>query len=145
LSRFQPVMLSILRIVAAFVFLGHGVQKAFGLFGGLPPTLPANTLLLLKTAGWIETVGGLCLVLGLFTAPVAFILAGEMAVAYFIGHVARLGNMLVPMANGGEPAVLYCFVYLYLATAGGGPLSLDNVLRPSKPVSPPTEDAPQTL
>lgn len=145
MSRFQPVVLSILRIVAAFVFLGHGVQKAFGLFGGIPPNVPPNVLLLLKTAGWIETFGGLCLVLGLFTSPVAFILAGEMAVAYFIGHVARLGNALVPMANGGEPAVLYCFIYLYLATAGGGAWSLDNVLRPDKqPSAPEEENPPQT-
>ena len=100
---------------------------------------------MLKTAGWIETVGGVCLILGLFTRPVAFILAGEMAVAYFIGHVARLGNMLVPMVNGGEPAVLYCFIYLYLATAGGGLLSMDNVLHPPKHDLPLAEDAPQAL
>ncbi len=134
LSRFQPRVLSILRIIAAFVFLAHGLQKAVGVFGGLPPQLPANLLLMLKTAGWIETVGSVFMILGLFTSPVAFILSGEMAAAYFIGHVARNGNMLVPMVNGGEPAVLYCFLYLYLATSGGGAWSMDRVLGRDKPV-----------
>ena len=134
MSRFQPQVLSILRIIAAFVFLAHGLQKAVGIFGGLPPQLPANLLLMLKTAGWIETVGSVFIILGLFTSPVAFILSGEMAFAYFIGHVIRSGNMLVPMMNGGEPAVLYCFIYLYLATSGGGAWSLDRALGRDKPV-----------
>jgi putative oxidoreductase len=133
LSRFRPQALSLLRIVAAFVFLAHGLQKAVGIFGGLPPQLPANLLLMLKTAGWIETVGSVFIILGLFTSPVAFILSGEMAVAYFVGHVVRNGNMLVPMANGGEPAVLYCFIYLYLATSGGGAWSMDRALGRDKP------------
>jgi putative oxidoreductase len=128
LSRFQPLVLSILRIVAAFVFLQHGLQKAVGLFGGLPPNLPGNLAMMLKTAGWIETIGGTCILLGLFTAPVAFVLSGEMAIAYFLGHVSRNGQPLLPMVNGGEPAVLYCFIYLYLATAGGGEWSLDRML-----------------
>ncbi len=143
MSRFQPYVLSILRIVAAFVFLAHGLQKSVGLFGGLPATLPANILMMLKTAGWIETLGSVCLLLGLFTSPVAFIVSGEMAVAYFIGHVARGGNLLVPMLNMGEPAVLYCFIYLYLATAGGGAWSMDNLLRSGKSAVPPAEDLPQ--
>lgn len=142
MSRFQPYVLSILRIAAAFVFLAHGLQKSVGLFGGLPPNLPPNILMMLKTAGWIETIGSVFLLLGLFTSPVAFILSGEMAVAYFIGHVARGGNMLVPMLNMGEPAVLYCFIYLYLATAGGGALGMDNLLRRSKAELPPAESAP---
>src|SRR5450631_3519246 len=128
LSRFQPQVLSILRMVAGLVFVAHGIQKAFGLFGGLPPTLPGNVALMLKTAGWIESVGGVLILVGLFTSPGAVILSGEVAAAYFIGHVIRNGNMLVPMVNGGEPAVLYCFIFLYLATAGGGAWSLDWVL-----------------
>jgi putative oxidoreductase len=133
LSRFRPQALSLLRIIAAFVFLAHGLQKAVGIFGGLPPQLPANLLLMLKSAGWIETIGSVFIILGLFTSPVAFILSGEMAVAYFVGHVVRNGNMLVPMANGGEPAVLYCFIYLYLATSGGGAWSMDRALGRDKP------------
>jgi putative oxidoreductase len=128
LSRFQPRVLSLLRIIAAIVFLPHGLQKALGLFGGLPATLPPNIAIMLKTAGWIETIGGTLLLLGLMTVPVAFILCGEMAFAFFIGHVAQRGNLLVPMANGGEPAVLYCFIFLYLATSGGGPWSMDRAL-----------------
>jgi putative oxidoreductase len=136
LSRFRPQVLSILRMVAALVFVAHGIQKAFGLFGGLPPNLPGNVALMLKTAGWIESVGGVFMLLGLFTSPVAFILSGEMAVAYFLGHVMRSGNLLVPMVNGGEPAVLYCFIFLYLATSGGGAWSLDWALGRDKPVAP---------
>ena len=144
LSRFQPQALSILRIIAAIVFLPHGLQKALGLFGGLPATLPHNLLLMLKTAGWIETIGGTLMLLGLFTAPVAFILCGEMASAFFIGHVAQRGNLLVPMLNGGEPAVLYCFIFLLLWTSGGGPWSMDRALGRDKAASdsPALESAP---
>lgn len=134
MSRFRPQALSILRIIAAYVFLAHGLQKSVGLFGGLPPHLPGNLLLMLKTAGWIETIGGVLLLLGLFTSPVAFLLSGEMAAAYFIGHVFQNGLMLVPMRNGGESAVLYCFIYLYLATSGGGAWSLDRALGRGKSV-----------
>ncbi len=105
-----------------------------GLFGGLPPTLPGNILLMLKTAGWIETIGGVLLLLGLFTSPVAFLLSGEMAAAYFIGHVFQNGLMFIPMKNGGETAVLFCFTYLYLATAGGGAWSLDRAFGRDKAV-----------
>ena len=83
---------------------------------------------LIWTAGFLEVVGGLLLVLGLFTRPVAFLLCGEMAVAYFRQHAPR---GFWPIINGGELAVLYCFVFLYLALAGPGPVSLDRVLRPS--------------
>lgn len=131
LTRFQPYALSLLRIIAAYIFLLHGTQKIFGWFGGLPPTLPHNVVLMLKTAGSIETIGGTLILLGLFTAPVAFILSGEMAFAYFIGHASR-GPALLPAVNGGEPAVLYCFIYLFLATAGGGAWSLDRWLRKTK-------------
>jgi putative oxidoreductase len=126
-TKFQPQVLSILRIISAFVFALHGWQKAFGWFGGLPPNLPANVHTLLITAGWIETIGGVFLLLGLFTSPVAFIMSGEMAAAYFIGHVARAGSIL-PIVNMGDPAVLLCFIFLFLMTAGGGAWSLDRVL-----------------
>ena len=89
---------------------------------------------MLKTAGWIETIGGVLLLLGLFTSPVAFILSGEMAAAYFIGHVFQNGLMLIPMRNGGEAAALYCFIYLYLATSGGGAWSLDRAFGREKTV-----------
>ena len=122
-AQWSPRLLSVLRIVAAFLFIEHGLQKFFGfpapLPGGGPPlsTLPG-------AGGIFEFVGGLLLLFGLFTRPVAFILAGEMAVAYFTVH-ARRGFW--PLLNGGELAVLYCFVFLYLAAAGGGPWSVDRV------------------
>jgi putative oxidoreductase len=141
LSRLQPQLLSVLRIIAAYVFLPHGIQKAFGLFGGLPAKLPENTLTMLKAAGWIETIGGTLLLLGLFTSAAAFILCGEMAAAFFIGHVARLGNMLVPMLNGGETAVLYCFIFLFLASAGGGAWSMDRAMGRDA-AEPPREEPP---
>ncbi len=141
-SKLQPKLLSILRIIAAYVFLPHGIQKAFGLFEGLPAKLPENTLTMLKAAGWIETIGGTLLLLGLFTSTVAFILCGEMAAAFFVGHVARLGNMLVPMLNGGETAVLYCFIFLYLVSAGGGAWSMDRAMGRDKGTEPPREEPP---
>src|SRR6202140_2775206 len=136
LSRFRPYTLSLLRIVAGYLFLLHGWQKAFGGFGGLPPGLPPNVLLMLRTAGWIETVGGVFILLGLFTVPVSFILCGEMAVSYFVGHASR-GPALLPLLNEGEPAVLFCFIYLFLATAGGGAWSLDRWLRKKRRVNGP--------
>lgn len=132
-SGFRSQALSILRIVAGYLFLLHGWQKAFGWFGGLPPDLPGNVVTMLKTAGWIETVGGVFILLGLFTAPVAFVLCGEMAAAYFTGHVARNGSLFLPLVNEGEPAVLFCFIYLLLATSGGGAWSLDRMLGRDKP------------
>ena len=134
LSRFRPYALSLLRMVAAYLFLLHGWQKAFGWFGGLPPSLPPNVLMMLRTAGWIETAGGVFILVGLFTAPVSFILSGEMAVAYFVGHASR-GPVLLPLLNDGEPAVLFCFIYLFLATAGGGAWSLDRWLRKKRETS----------
>ncbi|WP_448664558.1 DoxX family protein [Sphingomonas sp. CJ20] len=112
-------LLSVLRIVAALSFLQHGTSKFFGLppFPMAPPLPP-----LLLGAGAIELVGGALLLLGLFTRPVAFIASGMCAVAYFLMHA---GKGFFPASNGGEPAMLFCFVFLYIAAAGAGPWSLD--------------------
>ena len=118
--------LSLLRVVAAFLFALHGAQKLFGAFGGMGGHGAAPAGSLLWVAGVLEVSGGILLFVGLFTRPVAFLLSGEMAVAFFRQHVP---HGFWPIQNGGEPAVLYCFLFLYLAAAGGGPLSLDAVLR----------------
>ena len=110
-----------LRIVAGYLFMLHGLQKLFGVLGGQQMELVS----LLGLAALIETVGGALIALGLFTRPAAFVASGEMAAAYFLGHVARQGQFLFPVANQGEPAVLYCFLFLYLASAGPGAWSLD--------------------
>ena len=115
-------LLSILRIVAALLFMAHGTQKLFAWPVGEPQsTVPLFSLMGL--AGLLETFGGLLLALGLFTRPVAFVLAGEMAVAYFMAHAPR---GFWPILNGGELPVLFCFLFLYLAAAGGGSWSLDD-------------------
>ena len=114
-----PRVLSILRIVAALIFFEHGSQKLLG----FPPTdNPPAFLSLSWIAGALELVGGALLALGLFTRPVAFVLSGEMAVAYWLAHAPR---SFFPVLNGGDAAILYCFVFLYFAFAGGGPWSLD--------------------
>ena len=103
----------------------HGVQKLFGVLGGEP----VEVVSLLGAAALIEVLGGAFIVLGFLTRVVAFIASGEMAVAYFAGHVAREGALLFPVANGGEPAVLYCFLFLFLAAKGPGAWSLDALVR----------------
>jgi putative oxidoreductase len=114
-------LLSILRIVAAFLFIAHGTQKLFG-WPADEPQQRVELLSLFGLAGVLETFGGLLLLLGLFTRPVALLLAGEMAVAYFMAHAPR---GFWPLLNRGEVPVLFCFLFLYLAAAGGGPWSLD--------------------
>jgi putative oxidoreductase len=117
--------LSLLRIVAAALYIEHGTQKYFGF--PIPfPMGQVHPFSLFGFAGALEMIGGALLLLGLFARPVAFLLSGEMAVAYFMAH---LPQGLFPIANGGEAAILYCFVFLLLAAAGPGPLSLDNLLR----------------
>jgi putative oxidoreductase len=117
-----PRMRAVLRIVAALIFLEHGTQKLFGFPG--PPmggNLPAM-FSLLWFAAVLELVGGLLLMLGLFTRPVAFILAGEMAFAYWMSHAPR---SFFPALNGGDAAILYCFVFLYFVAAGPGAWAID--------------------
>jgi putative oxidoreductase len=122
-----PRVLSILRIVAALIFMEHGTQK---LLGFPPSDRPSPELFsLIGLAGLLELVGGALLVLGLFTRPVAFILSGEMAVAYWMAHAPR---SFFPVVNDGDAAILYCFVFLYLAVAGGGAWSLDNLRERSR-------------
>ncbi len=118
-----PYARSLLRLIAGFTFWCHGLQKSLGLFGGQK----AKMFTMPWTAGLIETVGGLLIILGLFTMPAAFILSGEMAVGYWTAHFPRGGFW--PIVNRGELAVLYCFIFLYLFIAGPGPLSLDHIFR----------------
>jgi putative oxidoreductase len=121
------IMLSILRIVAGLLFLEHGTSKILGF---PPPTMhaaaahtPPHYMQMLSAAsGPIELIGGVLITLGLLTRPVAFILSGEMAVAYFTAHYPR---SFYPLLNQGEPAVLYCFIFLYFVFAGGGNVSAD--------------------
>ena len=116
-ATWSPRLLSVMRIVVALVFFSHGISKFFGL-----PPFPMPMTPLLNVAGIIEVVGGALLIVGLFTRPVAFLLSGMSAAAYFLAHAPQ-GPF--PIANGGEAAVLYCFVFLYLAAAGGGAWSVD--------------------
>lgn len=111
-----------MRIVIGFLFLLHGLEKLFGMFGREPVELISR----LGAAGLLEAVGGALILLGLFTRPVAFILSGEMAFAYFTAHLPR---GLVPLMNGGERAVFYSWVFLFFAANGAGVFSLDRLLR----------------
>jgi len=127
-EAWAPRLRSVLRVVAGFLFVAHGTQKLFGV-PAAEPRDPIELLSLIGVAGVLETLGGLLLLLGLFTRPVAFLLAGEMAVAYFLGH---LPQGFWPILNRGELAALYCFLFLYFAAAGGGPWSLDALRRGSR-------------
>jgi len=123
LTRFAPQVLSVLRIVAALLILQFGMAKLFGfpyveMFQGI------QLFSLYGLAGTIELVGGALLLIGLFTRPAAFILSGEMAAAYFIGHFPK---GFIPLLNGGNEALIYCFVFLYFFFAGPGPWSVDAV------------------
>lgn len=122
-TTWTPRALALLRIVTGYLFLQHGGAKLLGfphvaVFDGL------HVMSLVGFAGILELAGGTLVLVGLFTRPVAFILSGEMAFAYFMAHASR-GSPLVPMLNHGELAVLYCFVFLFLAAAGAGSWSLD--------------------
>ena len=115
-----PRLLSLLRIVAGFIFMLHGAQKLLGFPAPFPMPLPAFSLFWF--AGVLELLGGALILIGLLTRPVAFVLSGEMAFAYFMGHAPK---SFWPVLNGGDAAILYCFVFLYLAAAGTGPWSVD--------------------
>lgn len=123
IAEWAPRMLSVLRIVAALLLLEHGTQKLFGFptpnpaAGGMPAPFT-----LIWYAALLEFAGGLLLLFGVFTRPVAFVLSGEMAFAYWIAHAPRSP---FPALNGGDAAILYCFVFLYLFAAGGGAWSVD--------------------
>jgi len=116
----RPYVLSLLRILVALLFVAHGTQKLFGFPAAGPSLTP-----LLTVQAIIELVGGILLVLGIYTRAVAFILSGDMAVAYFMAHFPR---SFFPSANGGDAAVLFCFVFFYLIFAGGGAWSVDRAL-----------------
>jgi putative oxidoreductase len=137
-AKWAPRLLSLLRIVAGFLLLQHGIQKVFGLLVPTPqPGAPSShgtfsMLSLMGVAGILELVGGLLILLGLFTRPVAFILSGLLAVAYFMSHAP---GGFWPILNRGELAALYSFVFLYLSAAGGGEWSLDRLLRRDAPSS----------
>jgi putative oxidoreductase len=119
LDKRRPYILSIMRIVVALSFMQHGLQKYFSFPSAGPHMRP-----LLYVQGVIEIVGGILLLVGVYTRVVAFILAGDMAAAYFIAHFPR---SFFPAVNGGDAAVLYCFAFFYIVFAGGGPWSLDHV------------------
>ncbi len=126
LSRFQPTALSLFRFITGLLLFQYGIAKIFKF-----PVLPyfANIPPLIQTAGWIELILGGLLLIGLFTRLAAFVLAGEMAFAYFLGHMFKSGGpIFLPLNNGGTAAILFCFACLYLATAGGGPYSLDAMM-----------------
>jgi putative oxidoreductase len=124
----EPRMLSILRIMVGLLYMEHGLAKVVGF--PLQPNHRAYELFTLNPGiqGLLELVGGLLLALGLFTRPVAFILAGDMAVAYFMAQAPR---GFFPLLNGGELAIVYCFLFLYLWIAGGGEWSLDRIRKPA--------------
>lgn len=121
-DRLAPYVLSLLRIMAGLLFLEHGMSKLFG-FPQPLPTPPMFTLIWF--AGCIEVIGGILVALGLFTRAAAFIMSGEMAFAYFMNHNPK---SFFPLLSGGDAAVLFCFIFLYLVFVGGGSLSLDALL-----------------
>jgi putative oxidoreductase len=126
-ETWRPRALAVLRIVTAYLFVTHGTAKLLGIphqdsFNGL------KLLSLVGVAGILELVGGTLMLIGLCVRPVAFVLCGFMAVAYFMAHASQ-GNVLVPMLNKGELAVVYCFVFLYFSAAGAGAWSVDAMRR----------------
>lgn len=119
-ERYASTIYAIVRIVFGFLFLVHGLQKLFGMFDGT--VVPLGSLL--GVAAMVELIGGILIIVGLFTRLAAFIASGEMAAAYFIAH---LPQAFWPVQNGGESAVLFCFAFLYIAVRGAGSLSVDGL------------------
>jgi putative oxidoreductase len=124
-SKWQPTVLSLLRFMSGHLLMQHGTAKLLG-FPSLPMFADLKVASLVGMAGVIELVGGALLVVGLFTRAAAFVASGMTAVAYFMVHAPK---NFMPIVNGGELAALYCFVFFYLVFAGGGPVSLDAMLR----------------
>lgn len=122
IAIYSPQALAVLRIMTALLFIEHGTQKLFG-FPPMPMPAPEGMSTLMLIAGLLEFVGGLLILVGFLTRPAAFVLAGQMAVAYFMGH-APAG--FFPATNMGDAAILFCFVFLYLVAAGPGAWSIDN-------------------
>ena len=126
-SKSTALPLTLLRIIVGFLFMPHGAQKLFGWLGGMGGAgVSAPFPTLMWFAGVLEFFGGLCIMLGVWTRPVAFLLSGQMATGYFMAHVSR---GFWPLLNRGELAVLYCFVFLFFAAAGGGPFTVDRLWR----------------
>ena len=128
IGRFSAQTFALLRIIAGLMFAMHGTQKLLG-WPPMPPGMSGPLPPLMKVAGGIEVVGGLLIAIGLFTGIAAFIASGEMAAAYFMGHAAHSHNPFSPLENQGELAVLYCFVFLFIAAHGAGIWSIDNAMR----------------
>ena len=143
LDAWSPKILSLLRIVTGLVFLQHGTQKILHFPAALAPppgaggaaraaaagaakAAPSLAGMLAPYSGWLELIGGILMVIGLFSRPVAFLLSGEMAIAYFTAHMPRAP---FPILNGGDLAVMFCFVFLYLFFAGPGPISVDGTMK----------------
>lgn len=135
LGRYSPYVYSILRIVAGFLFLLHGTQKFFGFppfpAGMQAPPMDSFMMTLMTVAGVIELVGGLMIMLGFFSSIAAFIASGQMAVAYFMAHQPMAA---LPTTNGGDAAVLFCFIFLYIAARGSGPWSIDSMMGRNRPL-----------
>lgn len=133
LNRFQPYALGLLRIVTGYLFMLHGSTKLFHVpYIEMFAQVPVGSIFWI--AGLLELVLGILIILGLFTRAAAFIASGEMAFAYFMGHVANAsGTFLLPILNGGELAVAWSFLFLYFVTAGSGAFALDNILARKHP------------
>ena len=131
MNRLADATHSLLRIVAGLLFIHPGAMKLLGWFGGMPPGVPMTPLI--TAAGLIEIICGTLILVGLLTRPAAFLASGEMAFAYFIGHFPQ---GFWPIQNHGEAAVLFCFIFLFLAFNGGGSWSLDHLIRHRRRAEP---------
>lgn len=129
LQSFRPYVLAAMRVVTGYIFMLHGTTKLLALPASKMSDVPLASLA--GVGGILELVGGILIILGLFTRPVAFLLSGEMAVAYFMMH-AKAGNTLLPILNGGDAAILYCFVFFYFVFSGAGVFSIDNLIARKK-------------